>query len=193
MALVRSGPERSGRLAVFLVVAMLVEALRLVAGSLVACFSEGSAADLSTKAAIVAGAGTVGLFLAWQVWLWQRWAVYAWIVASLVSAVVALWNGIEWPIACGQLLLLIVFGFLLVPVVKQLPAVPVSGRKAARAERTCPGCNARLSADAKFCDVCGARLARRCSQCGAGNRDEARFCKQCGSSLFVGTALPGPE
>ena len=47
----------------------------------------------------------------------------------------------------------------------------------------CPQCNARLSADSKFCNKCGAKIKAICPGCGATVTPGSKFCSQCGQPL----------
>lgn len=51
--------------------------------------------------------------------------------------------------------------------------------------KSCPKCNASLSADAKFCTVCGTKIqaeaAGVCRKCGAALAPGAKFCPECGT------------
>ncbi len=50
---------------------------------------------------------------------------------------------------------------------------------------TCPGCNASLKANSKFCPECGAKIQAQahCTQCGAKLASGARFCAECGAKV----------
>lgn len=55
----------------------------------------------------------------------------------------------------------------------------------AGAEKTCPKCGTRVSADAKFCTKCGANVisteSGACRKCGAKLTPNAKFCPECGT------------
>ena len=53
------------------------------------------------------------------------------------------------------------------------------------AQTVCPGCQATVSADAKFCAQCGRKLGEVCPQCGAKVIPGGKFCAQCGAALGV--------
>lgn len=48
---------------------------------------------------------------------------------------------------------------------------------------SCPKCNAKLPADAKFCNYCGAKITDNCPNCGAAVKPGSKFCPECGHSL----------
>lgn len=50
---------------------------------------------------------------------------------------------------------------------------------------TCPKCHGTVSADARFCPMCGQQLVvvNRCRQCGADLPVEAKFCMVCGTKV----------
>lgn len=51
------------------------------------------------------------------------------------------------------------------------------------AEDVCPGCQAKVAADAKFCPQCGQKLGAVCPECGEKVTPDAKFCAQCGAAL----------
>lgn len=55
-----------------------------------------------------------------------------------------------------------------------------------KSETTCPSCETKCSADAKFCTSCGTELLRKtvCQSCNTENLPGAKFCTNCGSSLI---------
>jgi len=70
---------------------------------------------------------------------------------------------------------------------------PDSGkREIAGRSLQCPGCRAKNSGDAVFCDECGRRLESSCAACGQSNRLGAKFCQKCGQAL-IQAAAPAPD
>lgn len=57
-------------------------------------------------------------------------------------------------------------------------AAPSNGSTAA-----CPGCQAKVHADDKFCPTCGVALHRACPQCGHAALPGDKFCAKCGTTL----------
>lgn len=49
--------------------------------------------------------------------------------------------------------------------------------------KTCAGCGAILSEDAKFCPECGLKVGNVCPVCGSENAEGAKFCASCGARL----------
>ena len=46
---------------------------------------------------------------------------------------------------------------------------------------TCGSCGGQMTADARFCFVCGAAVPMFCPECGAPRTSQARFCAECGA------------
>lgn len=173
---------------------MCLEAILFVGGSLLAFVTDTSTAEGPPKALLVAGSGAIGLFLTWQLWLWQRWAFYLWPLACLAGATIALWYGVDWPLPAGELVGLVLFGILAGPAFRALRTLPTTHRvrtseKMGVLERRCRMCHSLVAVDADFCDACGTTVAPRCTECGTSNRPEARFCKKCGFPITE--VLPG--
>ena len=51
----------------------------------------------------------------------------------------------------------------------------------------CPGCQAAVAADSRFCPRCGRQLtaARACVRCQAALPTDARFCPSCGQAVLT--------
>jgi class 3 adenylate cyclase len=58
---------------------------------------------------------------------------------------------------------------------------------------SCVSCGAEVSADGRFCHVCGEPLWVSCSACGSEQRASAAFCSACGGSLRPGERQPATE
>src|SRR5579863_2250967 len=58
--------------------------------------------------------------------------------------------------------------------------------------KACPGCQAAIPAEARFCPQCGAPQALACPSCGHANATGSKFCAQCGARLDMGAA-PSPR
>src|SRR5579863_2962152 len=49
--------------------------------------------------------------------------------------------------------------------------------------KACPGCQAAIPAEARFCPQCGAPQALACPSCGHANATGSKFCAQCGTKF----------
>jgi RNA polymerase subunit RPABC4/transcription elongation factor Spt4 len=58
------------------------------------------------------------------------------------------------------------------------------GAEPGAATITCPGCQAVVARDSRFCSRCGRQLAapRACARCQAALPADARFCPSCGQA-----------
>jgi ribosomal protein L40E len=68
------------------------------------------------------------------------------------------------------------------------------------ADRICPKCGAKVSADAKFCTQCGAKMPppapvalTNCPKCGAKLQPGAKFCTECGAKIEMSAPPATPS
>ena len=60
------------------------------------------------------------------------------------------------------------------------------------ATKLCPGCQAEIPDNSRFCQQCGAPQALACASCGHSNAAGSRFCAQCGAKLGAPAAAEAP-
>ena len=111
------------------------------------------------------GAGAVGLFLLWPL------AVTAGIGAYKQKKLPSEIFEVVYRCTTGE------------PMGFQTAGVPVNVTPEAQAGMTCPQCHAPISANAKYCSVCGAKLQTVCPNCGVPVKPGSKFCSECGQAL----------
>lgn len=64
-------------------------------------------------------------------------------------------------------------------------STPTNNQPVNQATKFCPECGTALSANAKFCSMCGAKVAAKnaCPKCGATVKPGSKFCPECGNKL----------
>lgn len=111
------------------------------------------------------GAGAVGLFFLWPL------AVTAGIGAYKQKKLPSEIFEVVYRCTTGE------------PTSFQAAGVPMNAAPTVQTGSICPQCGAAVSANAKFCSVCGTKLQCTCPSCGAAVKPGSKFCSECGQAL----------